>query len=66
MLAAWRRQQIQTEVSISRMKIHPAFHISLLEVEPTENPETDENIEAHEEEFEVEKFLEHRVRNDVV
>jgi len=43
-----------------KMKIHPVFHISLLE--PTQNPETDENIEAHEEEYDVERLLDRRIR----
>jgi len=44
-----------------RMKIHPIFHISLLD--KTENNETTENIEALDEEFEVEKIIDKRVRN---
>jgi hypothetical protein len=43
------------------MKIHPIFHISLLD--KTENNETTENIEALDEEFEVEKIIDKRVRN---
>jgi len=37
-----------------RMRIHPIFHISLLE--PTRNPEN-RNDEADDEEYEVEKIL---------
>jgi len=45
----------------SRMEIYPVFHISLLD--KTENAETMENIEALDEEFEVEKIIDKRVRN---
>jgi transposase InsO family protein len=46
-----------------RMKIHPVFHISLLQ--PTENPETIEDIEANDAEYEVEKILDKRTRKGV-
>jgi RNase H-like domain found in reverse transcriptase/Integrase zinc binding domain/Chromo (CHRromatin Organisation MOdifier) domain/Integrase core domain len=44
-----------------RMKIHPIFHISLLD--KTGNAETTDNIDALDEEFEVEKIIDKRVRN---
>lgn len=46
-----------------RMRIHPVFHISLLQ--PTNNPETIEDINATEEEYEVERILDQRVRNGI-
>jgi len=39
------------------------FHISLLG--PTQTPETDENIEAHEEEYDVERLLDRRIRKGI-
>jgi hypothetical protein len=44
-----------------RMKIHPVFHISLLD--KTKNPETTENIEIDDEEYEVESILKKRIQN---
>ena len=44
-----------------RMKIHPVFHISLLD--KTKNPTTTENIEVDDEEYEVEKIIKKRIRN---
>jgi hypothetical protein len=46
-----------------RMRIHPVFHISLLQ--PTKNQETKEDINATEEEYEVKKVLDQRVRNRI-
>ena len=46
-----------------RMRIHPVFHISLLQ--PTKNPESNENIEADDEEFEVEEILDQRIRKGI-
>jgi Chromo (CHRromatin Organisation MOdifier) domain len=46
-----------------RMRIHPVFHISL--PQPTNNPETKEDINATEEEYEVEKILDQQVRNGI-
>jgi RNase H-like domain found in reverse transcriptase/Reverse transcriptase (RNA-dependent DNA polymerase)/Integrase zinc binding domain/Chromo (CHRromatin Organisation MOdifier) domain len=46
-----------------RMKIHPIFHISVLE--PTKNKETSEDVEAYEIEFEVEKVLNQRTRKGI-
>ena len=45
------------------MKIHPVFHISLLK--PTGNPETTEDIEANDAEYEVEEILDKRTRKGV-
>jgi Chromo (CHRromatin Organisation MOdifier) domain len=44
-----------------RMKIHPIFHISLLD--KTKNPLTTENIEVDDEEYEVEEIKKKRIRN---
>ena len=43
------------------MKIHPVFNISLLD--KTKNPETTENIEIDDEEYEVESILKKRIQN---
>jgi RNase H-like domain found in reverse transcriptase/Reverse transcriptase (RNA-dependent DNA polymerase)/Integrase zinc binding domain/Chromo (CHRromatin Organisation MOdifier) domain len=46
-----------------RMRIHPVFHISLLS--KTKNPETLENIEAVDEEYEVEQVIGKRLNKGV-
>jgi hypothetical protein len=43
-----------------RMRIHPIFHISLLDRTP--NPATEEDISAYEEEYQVEKIINQRTR----
>jgi Chromo (CHRromatin Organisation MOdifier) domain len=44
-----------------RMRIHPIFHISLLSKTP--NPETKEDIDAEDEEYEVDAILKKRTVN---
>ena len=46
-----------------RMKIHPVFHVSLLQ--PTANPETTEDIEANDTEYDVERILDKRTRKGI-
>jgi hypothetical protein len=46
-----------------RMRIHPVFHTSLLQ--PTKNQDTDEDINAMKEEYEVGRILDQRVRNGI-
>jgi Chromo (CHRromatin Organisation MOdifier) domain len=48
------------------MQVHPVFHISRLEKKKkTENPETKEDIQVTEEEYDVETIIDKRNRNGV-
>ena len=55
---------VNYELSLPQnMRIHTVFHISLLEPAPPDAP-LQEEFEATDEEYEVERILDHRVSND--